>query len=1150
MSEKWKIAVAAMCSAVFVGCFTACMTVADESKPSDPGTESSASIGESTGESMSESETESGTGSESESESERESESVKTAKEIAGEAIAALPATEEVSLADEERIAHARELVNALSAEDAADLDLGRLEAAENALALLKQSRYTGEREVWTEKGATEVSLPLDLKNNAVKKVTLRGKPVDVTAEKSGDNTIFDEKLTALLRYGANTLAVEDTAGNTFSFVVYSAVSKGDIAFFDFDVNGYSNDDPYAVPSGIEADGIEGRSLHLKKNGAGGNLFGFFADGANGMAKFNFLPDTEYRLYFDIRVLEGTSSDWWCPIRFGDNGDVIYLYDDYAWKNPDVNVLYTQTTVTENEDGSRRVTAIFRTTSASRSLDIPNWGGKVNILLDNVCVEKLNPDLRRIACVGDSITEASNTDFSYPEQLQAMLGYDEYFVFNFGKSASNVLGAGAYPYRTWAEWQYEYLKKWNPDTIVMMLGTNDGRFTTGIADYKDKRFIDDYMSLVNEFKEMCKKFYINISPYAFGNEYGINASDVNDRIVNIQGYLAYENGIDVIDVHAAVKAVSRADYFPDYIHGNDAGYGVIARAVEEGLAGKKTVTKYHLLYALQTASDRTGEAYLAAKAVSENASATQEEIDAAYLSIRDDMEIPELAETQILDRNAYLAEDGGNMLLPVVVRNEEILSLYVGGNEINVNLLSAGENGVSVPVSELSSLKKGAYKAELDLSVSGTIDAIFYVGYGSGEALLIDSKVNTYVNTNEWLMPNEIGTEFDGACMHFFRKDKDVTLLGVDSLASFGFIRYTFKPATRYTLSFDYKFGAKTSGSSFFYFNDASSTRICDWGVPDVVSTTDNSAKANVSVTQKGDAMFFRAAFTTPDMEGNISLNLPCWFQDLDLYIDNFFLCEGEDGTVDVAGKPSLAATEIYAATGEALTIPVKSNGATLQEVKIGGVKTEGFAANAENIVLSAETVSALGTGAFSCELVYEKTTLNLLLYVGYEKGEIYCLDNVVNKYVNTDSWMWKNDIVDGKEGRKWLHLYNEAAWLTIFGMDANGSFGWVKFAFKPGTEYTMSFDFYYDEMWGKPMSGGTKLVIADSIGLCTLNADYSVVKSDAISAEVTENGDHHTLTVTFLTPSVVGNISFQMTGSFSNGSVYMGNLIVKENKN
>ncbi len=139
---------------------------------------------------------------------------------------------------------------------------------------------------------------------------------------------------------------------------------------------------------------------------------------------------------------------------------------------------------------------------------------------------------------------------------------------------------------------------------------------------------------------------------------------------------------------------------------------------------------------------------------------------------------------------------------------------------------------------------------------------------------------------------------------------------------------------------------------------------------------------------------------------------------------------------------------------------------------------------------------------------------------------------------------------MDGKEGRKWLHLYNEAAWLTIFGMDANGSFGWVKFAFKPGTEYTMSFDFYYDEMWGKPMSGGTKLVIADSIGLCTLNADYSVVKSDAISAEVTENGDHHTLTVTFLTPSVVGNISFQMTGSFSNGSVYMGNLIVKENKN
>ena len=305
---------------------------------------------------------------------------------------------------------------------------------------------------------------------------------------------------------------------------------------------------------------------------------------------------------------------------------------------------------------------------------------------------------------------------------------------------------------------------------------------------------------------------------------------------------------------------------------------------------------------------------------------------------------------------------------------------------------------------------------------------------------------------------------------------------------------------------------------------------LADWKsvhrfVPDGVSVYNNASGAVAAILPKGEGYFFTVSFTTPDTDGNISLNLPSWFTDLDLYIDNFFLCEGENVSVDLSGKPVLTEREIYADGNSSVTVPVRACGAVLKGVVLDGTPTEGYTADGEGVVLSAETVSSLGTGAFPCELVYEKDTLPFILYVGYAPGEIYCLDNVVNRYVNANEWMWKNEIVDGKAGRKWLHLYNEAAWLTILGIDANASFGWICFAFKPATTYTLSYDFYYDNIWSQPMSGSTRIVLSDSYTLCTLGADCSVTKGDAVSVGVENRGEYYTLSVTFVTPQT-GNIN------------------------
>ena len=79
-------------------------------------------------------------------------------------------------------------------------------------------------------------------------------------------------------------------------------------------------------------------------------------------------------------------------------------------------------------------------------------------------------------------------------------------------------------------------------------------------------------------------------------------------------------------------------------------------------------------------------------------------------------------------------------------------------------------------------------------------------------------------------------------------------------------------------------------------------------------------------------------------------------------------------------------------------------------------------------------------------------------------------------------------------------------------------------------------------------MSGSTRIVLSDSYTLCTLGADCSVTKGDAVSVGVENRGEYYTLSVTFVTPQT-GNINLQIPGSFSNGSVYLSRLILREEK-
>ena len=99
----------------------------------------------------------------------------------------------------------------------------------------------------------------------------------------------------------------------------------------------------------------------------------------------------------------------------------------------------------------------------------------------------------RVACVGNSITYGGLGAQSYPQRLNSILG-DEYDVRNFGISGTIILKDGDFPY--WNESAFLDAKDYNPEILIILLGTNDSKPQNWIFGYQ---FYNDYMDMIAEF---------------------------------------------------------------------------------------------------------------------------------------------------------------------------------------------------------------------------------------------------------------------------------------------------------------------------------------------------------------------------------------------------------------------------------------------------------------------------------------------------------------------------------------------------------------------------------------------------------------------------------------------------------------------------
>jgi lysophospholipase L1-like esterase len=183
---------------------------------------------------------------------------------------------------------------------------------------------------------------------------------------------------------------------------------------------------------------------------------------------------------------------------------------------------------------------------------------------------------QKVACIGNSITYGSGlssrlTD-CYPAQLDRMLG-GNYDVRNYGVSGRVMLKTGDYPY--WQEPEYTAALAFEPDIVIIMLGTNDSK-PWNWTPANSLLFEQDYKDFINSFTNLASqpKILISYPCKAYNGAFGISDSVIANTICPIIKTISLDMGVTLVDMYTETSGVS--NLFPDGIHPNIEGATKIA----------------------------------------------------------------------------------------------------------------------------------------------------------------------------------------------------------------------------------------------------------------------------------------------------------------------------------------------------------------------------------------------------------------------------------------------------------------------------------------------------------------------------------------------------------------------------------------------
>src|SRR6266404_2019025 len=194
------------------------------------------------------------------------------------------------------------------------------------------------------------------------------------------------------------------------------------------------------------------------------------------------------------------------------------------------------------------------------------------------------PGIIRLACVGDSITFGAGVENRetncYPVVLGKLLGH-RFEVKNFGVSGATLLKNGDLSY--WNLPQFEQLTGFAPQAVILALGTNDSK----PQNWKHgDEFADNLRTMLDHLTALRShpKIWVCLPPPVYESKWGINEATVRQEIIPAIKQVAQEKKIPTIDLHQALS--DRPEYFPDKIHPNAAGAGMMAMTIFTALRGR------------------------------------------------------------------------------------------------------------------------------------------------------------------------------------------------------------------------------------------------------------------------------------------------------------------------------------------------------------------------------------------------------------------------------------------------------------------------------------------------------------------------------------------------------------------------------------
>lgn len=193
------------------------------------------------------------------------------------------------------------------------------------------------------------------------------------------------------------------------------------------------------------------------------------------------------------------------------------------------------------------------------------------------------PGTVKVACIGDSITFGAlvrdRKTNCYPAQLEKLLG-TRYSVRNFGVNGHSAQKFADKPY--WTHKHFLASSSFNPDIVLLMLGTNDAAEHNWIG---IDTYLADYKELLRHYADLPSQpvIYIMTPPTQFpcDNYTKVVHTMNNDRLDVITDALiklGEELQVSVIDIHTATK--THPEFFSfDGLHPDAGGARLIAETV-------------------------------------------------------------------------------------------------------------------------------------------------------------------------------------------------------------------------------------------------------------------------------------------------------------------------------------------------------------------------------------------------------------------------------------------------------------------------------------------------------------------------------------------------------------------------------------------